>query len=57
MPNFAVIENEKVINIVVAELDYATEQGWIPLPDNAGLECDYVNGQFVDNRRIPQSIL
>jgi hypothetical protein len=57
MPIFAVIENKKVINIVVAEADYAVEQGWVALPDGAGIGCDYVDGQFIDNRKIPQSTL
>ena len=53
MPNYAVIENEKVVNTVVAEADYAATQGWIALPDGAGIDWDYVNGQFVDNRPKP----
>ena len=56
MPNFAVIENEKVINIVVAENEYAINQGWVALPDGAGIDWDYVNGQFVDNRPVPEII-
>ena len=49
MNKYAIIENGKVINTVVAEADYATEKGWIPLT-NGGIGWDYVNGQFVDNR-------
>ena len=56
MPNFAIIENGKVINAVVAEADYAAEQGWVALPDNAGIDWDYVNGQFVDNRPVPEIV-
>ena len=52
MQNFAIIENGKVINVVVADLDYATEQGWVSLPENAGIGWDYINGQFVDNRPV-----
>lgn len=52
MQNFAIIENGKVINVVVADLDYATEQGWISLPENAGIGWDYIDGQFVDNRPV-----
>jgi len=50
MSNFAIIENGKVINAVVAEADYASDQGWIALPMGAGIGWDYINGQFVDNR-------
>ena len=57
MPNFAIIKNEKVVNIVVAETDYANSQGWIALPDNAGIGWDFVNGQFIDNRPRPEFVL
>ena len=56
MPNFAIIENNKVINTVVAEADYAAEQGWVALPDGAGVDWDYINGQFVDNRPAPEVV-
>jgi len=52
MPNFAIIENGKVVNSVVAEANYAAEQGWVELPNNVGIDWDYVNGQFVDNRPV-----
>ena len=57
MPNFAVIENGKVVNSVVAEADYAAEQGWVALPDNAGIAWDYIDGQFVDNRPVPEVVI
>ena len=53
MANYAIIENGKVVNAVVAEPDYAATQGWIALPDGAGIDWDYINGQFVDNRPKP----
>ncbi len=53
MPNFAIIENGKVVNTAVAEAEYAAEQGWVTLPDGAGIDWDYINGQFVDNRPAP----
>ncbi len=56
MPNFAVIENGKVVNTVVAEADYAAEQGWIALTDGASVGWDYVNGQFVDNIPVPEVV-
>jgi len=56
MPNFAIIENGKVVNSVVAEADYAAEQGWVALPDDAGIDWDYVDGQFVDNRPAPEVV-
>lgn len=56
MPNFAIIENTKVVNIVVAEAEHAAEQGWVALPDGAGIDWDYINGQFVDNRPVPEVV-
>lgn len=53
MANYAIIENGKVVNAVVAEADYAATQGWIELPEGAGIDWDYINGQFVDNRPAP----
>lgn len=50
MPNFAIIKNGKVTNVVVAEAEYAAEQNWVELTDGAGIDWDYVDGQFVDNR-------
>jgi len=56
MPNYAIIENNKVINTVVAEVDYAATQNLVSLPDNAGIDWDYFNGQFVDNRPVLEVI-
>ena len=56
MPNFAIIENGKVVNAVVAEADYAAEQGWVELTGSAGIDWDYVNGQFIDNRPVPEVV-
>lgn len=53
MPNFAIIENGKVVNTAVAEAAYAAEQGWVELTGSAGIDWDYANGQFVDNRPAP----
>lgn len=56
MPNYAIIQNGKVINTVVAESDFAAEQGWVELPENAGIDFDYIDGQFVDNRPKPEVV-
>lgn len=55
MTNYAVIENGKVINTVVAEADYAATKGWVELT-SGGIDWDYVNGQFVDNRPVPEVV-
>ena len=56
MKNYAIIENGKVVNAVVAEADYAATQGWIELT-NGAIGWDYTNGQFVDNRPVPVEIV
>lgn len=53
MPNYAIIENGKVTNTVVAEADYAAAQGWGEAVADVGIGWDYINGQFVDNRPKP----
>lgn len=47
---YAIVENQKVVNIAIAKAEYAAEQGWIPLPDGVGIDWDYIDGEFVDNR-------
>jgi hypothetical protein len=54
--NYAIIENGKVVNAVVAEADLAKEQGWVLLPEGAGIDWDYVDGEFVDNRPKPEVV-
>jgi hypothetical protein len=56
MPNYAIIENGKVINTIVAEAGYAATQGWVELT-NGGIDWDYINGQFVDNRPVPEVVV
>lgn len=54
MSNYAIIQNGKVVNVVVAEADYAAEQGWVASPDAVCIDWDYIDGQFVDNRPAPE---
>lgn len=44
---YAIIENEKVINVVVADAELAAQNGWVECPQ-AGPGWTYVNGQFVE---------
>lgn len=32
MPNYAQLDSDTVTNVVVAEADYAAEQGWVEVP-------------------------
>jgi len=49
---YAHIKDNKVVNVIVwdgeSELSYANEL--VLLTDNAGIDWDYVDGTFVDNR-------
>lgn len=48
---YAIIENHKVINTVVCDdPEFANERGWVQCPDHAGIDWDYVDGQFIDTR-------
>lgn len=53
MTKYAVIENGKITNTVVATADVAQQRGWVLCPNEAGIGWDYVNGQFIDNRPVP----
>lgn len=52
MKTYAQIENGKVVNTMVSDDDFAAQQGWV-LCEVGGIDWDYVNGQFVDNRPKP----
>jgi len=56
MPNYAIIKNGEVVDIVVAETNYAAEQGWVELGNDAGIGWNYANGVFVDNRPKPDLV-
>jgi hypothetical protein len=42
---YAIIENGVVVNVVIADAEYAAQQGWITCPD-AGPGWTYANGVF-----------
>jgi hypothetical protein len=37
MPIFGVMENDVVVNSVIAETNYAAQQGWVLLPEGVGI--------------------
>lgn len=43
---FAIIENHRVVNVVIAQPDYAEQQGWVHCPV-ASPGWDYIDGVFV----------
>ncbi|NBX97549.1 hypothetical protein EBQ81_01625 [bacterium] len=56
MSSYAIIENGKVVNTVVAEPDYARQQGWVEIVDKAGIGWDYDGAHFIDNRPVPEVV-
>jgi hypothetical protein len=52
MPDYAVIENGKVVNMCVASTEDIKPNNWV-LCDYGGIDWDYIDGQFVDNRPRP----
>lgn len=51
--DYAVIDNELVVNIVSSDESYAEEQGWVLLTNGAGIGWSYIDGQFI-SPPIPQ---
>lgn len=45
--NYAIIEKGFVVNAVVSEANYAATQGWVELPEGAGIGWGYKNGEFI----------
>jgi hypothetical protein len=52
---YAIIENGVVLNVVVADAEYAGQQGWIACPD-AGPGWKYDGAAFVEPDPIPEPI-
>jgi|688.fasta_scaffold895893_1 hypothetical protein len=50
--NYAHIKDNKVVNVIVwdgeSELSYSNEL--VLLTNNAGIDWDYIDGEFIDNR-------
>ena len=54
MSVYAVIENGKVVNLVISDADYAAQQQWVLADENVQIGFDLINGAFVDNRPAPE---
>ena len=52
---YAIIENGIVANVVVADAEYAAQQGWIECP-NAGPKWLYADGVFKKPEVIPAPV-
>jgi hypothetical protein len=55
MANYAVIENNKVVNICIAEPSDTKPDNWV-LCESGGIGWDYTHGQFIDNRPVPEVV-
>lgn len=44
---YAVIENQIVINIALADPEYAQSQGWVAATDDVSTGWGYIDGKFV----------
>jgi len=49
---YAIIEDGVVVNVVVADAEYAAQQGWVECPD-AGPKWLYADGVFTKPEIIP----
>ena len=47
MPRYAIIENNLVVNNVVASEEFAAEQKWILASDDVGIGWSLVNGEWI----------
>ena len=56
MANYAVVENDKVINVCIASEEDKKPNNWILASESVAIDWDYVNGQFVDNRPISEVV-
>ena len=50
--DYAVIENNLVVNIVISEHEYAAGQGWVLASEGVGIGWSYIDGNFI-NENIP----
>lgn len=53
---YAVIENGKVVNLVISDADYAAQQQWVLADENVQIGFDFINNAFVDNRPAPEVV-
>jgi hypothetical protein len=58
MKTYAQIINNKVVNVSLwdGESEWNPDEELVEIPEgvNAGIDWDYINGEFVDNRPQPE---
>ena len=50
---YAIIENQLVVNNVVADAEFASQQGWVLNDVNADIGWKYIDGQFIPYTPVP----
>ena len=43
---YAIVENGKVVNVVLSDADYAEQQGWVACPDEVSIGWTYDGSSF-----------
>ena len=56
MPNYAVIENGKVVNLCIAEPSDIKPSNWV-LCEYGGIGWNYDGANFVDNRPVCEVVI
>lgn len=51
MPNYAIIENNVIVNVCVSNEDYANEQNWTLLPEGAGIGWLYDGQKWINTNQ------
>ena len=54
--NYAIVENGIVVNIVVADAEFAASQGWVEIQNNAQIGWIYEDGQFSQPPALPEPV-
>ncbi|HET9058660.1 MAG TPA: hypothetical protein VFN61_01970 [Acidimicrobiales bacterium] len=53
MPNYAQLDSDTVTNVVVAEADYAAEQGWVEVPADQPVGIGWTYDSTADTWTAP----
>jgi hypothetical protein len=49
---YAIIQNNRIQNIVIAEKNYAEQQGWVLVEDTVGIGYEFIDGSWVNPNPI-----
>jgi hypothetical protein len=56
MKKYALVKDGKVVNVILADSKIETEEEMVELEEGSvvGIDWDYNDGQFTDNRPVPE---